>query len=114
MYSERGGKLELTQIVGGHQRTVVCKGADHLYDKSSSAHCMATSANTEVSMFPQQSSVLFMNADDVLDNEGAAVVLGECTRLRRRDGCMRTGIMATNQMMRYQVVNLTETVTADA
>ena len=73
--------FDMLNVVG---RTVVGKRADHLHDQSTSADCVSTTANTEVSVLPKQTCILFMYADDVLDHKRRAVVLHVCTRLRHK------------------------------
>ena len=42
---------------------------------------MTTTADTEVRVFPQDTRILFVNTDDILDDERSAIVLHESTRL---------------------------------
>lgn len=49
-------------------RTVVGERAHHADYKASTSHCAGTAARTVVRVLPEDTSILFMNADDILDN----------------------------------------------
>jgi hypothetical protein len=42
---------------------------------------MTAATDTEVGVLPEEASVLFMDTNDVLDNERRTIVLHKCTRL---------------------------------
>ena len=72
---------------------------------------MATTADTEVGVFPQETSVLFVDTNDVLDNERCAVVLHKRTRLQTTNRQHSTRKRSTQRT--YEVVNLAKTVASE-
>jgi hypothetical protein len=89
MYSVGYRAVELASVaryVLTEVLTVICQGAHHADDKTSATDCMSSAPSAIVGMLPEDTSILLVDADDVLDHErvsamsniGARLKLGHC------------------------------------
>ena len=54
--------------------TVICQGAHHADDKTSATDCMPSAPSAVVGMLPEDTSILLVDADDILDHERVSAV----------------------------------------
>ena len=80
MYSADAGQGTPSSVITVRP-TVICQRADHLHHKTAAPHGLRPTADTEVGVLPQEPVVLLVDANDVLDNKGRAIVLYETTGL---------------------------------
>ena len=100
-------------LVGGreyHQRlTVIRECADLLDNESPATHRLCAAADTEIGVFPQQTRVLFVDANHVLYHNRAAIV-GDV-------GAGLGGVTSARDWSRvkvaYQIMDLTEAIAAE-
>lgn len=67
--------------INGMVHTVIRKCTAHAYDEPTTSNRLRASPRTVVSVLPQQTSILFVNADGALDYNSASVMADECARL---------------------------------
>ena len=59
------------------ERAIICESADHLHDKSAGTRGLRAATDTEVSVLPEKTRVLFVDTNDILDHEGCTIVFYE-------------------------------------
>jgi hypothetical protein len=65
--------------------TVVCQSADHAHDKAATTDSLGTTSRSVICVLPEDTRVFFMNADNVLDDNGVTIMRNIGSRLQWKD-----------------------------
>jgi len=83
---------------------VICERADHADDEATATDSLSAASRAIVSVFPEDTRVFLVDADNVLDRKGTAILRHVHARLQS----VRTSVFCKRST--YEIVDLTETI----
>jgi hypothetical protein len=95
----------------GRALTIVCKSANHANNESPSPDGLAPAIGPVVGVFPEHTSVLFVNANHVLDHEGTSIVSDKRSGLSRKPN-QSTVTKGWPDNLTYHIMNLPKAITS--